>query len=58
MKISIEWLKDYVEIPNLSSKEIGEKFTLATAEVEEVIETGVRSGEHFARLVTKLLEEI
>lgn len=40
MKISIEWLNDYVEIPKLSAKEIGEKFTLATAEVEGVVETG------------------
>lgn len=38
MLISTDWIKDFVELPeNLTPKEIGEKFTLGTAEVEDVI---------------------
>lgn len=39
MLISIDWIKDFVELPDMSPKELGEKFTLATAEVEDVLET-------------------
>ncbi len=38
MKLSLEWLKQYVDIPNLTSKEIGHELTMATAEVESVHE--------------------
>lgn len=38
MLISTDWIKDFVEMPEgLTPKEIGEKFTLGTAEVEDVI---------------------
>ncbi|MBN2616682.1 MAG: phenylalanine--tRNA ligase subunit beta [Spirochaetales bacterium] len=40
MKISIDWIKDYVNIPDISDKELSEKFTLATCEVEGVERTG------------------
>lgn len=41
MKISLNWLKDFVEIPkNLQPKALGELFTMKTAEVEEVKEQG------------------
>jgi phenylalanyl-tRNA synthetase beta chain len=40
MLISIDWIKEFVNVPDLSPKEIGSKFTLATAEVEDVITTG------------------
>lgn len=40
MLISLDWIKDFTVIPDLSPKEIGEKFTLTTAEVEGVQETG------------------
>ena len=40
MLISLNWIKDFVEIPNLPPKEIGSLFTLATAEVEDVIVKG------------------
>jgi len=41
MLISIDWIKDFVELPSeLSAAEIGSRFTLATAEVEEVISVG------------------
>jgi len=41
MLISTEWIKDYVNIPMLSPKELASKFTLCTAEVEEVITTNL-----------------
>lgn len=40
MLISLNWIKDFVELPDISPKELGSKFTLATAEVEDVIVKG------------------
>ncbi|PIK15851.1 phenylalanine--tRNA ligase subunit beta [Halobacteriovorax sp. JY17] len=40
MLISTEWIKDFVSIPDISPKDLGVKFTLGTAEVEEVIVVG------------------
>ncbi len=40
MLISLNWIKDFVEIPAMSPKELGSLFTLATAEVEDVIVKG------------------
>lgn len=40
MLISLNWIKDFVEIPEMSPKELGSLFTLATAEVEDVIVKG------------------
>lgn len=40
MLISLDWIKDFVNIPDMSPKELGSKFTLATAEVEDVIVSG------------------
>lgn len=38
MLVSLNWLKDFVKIPkDINSKELGEKLTLKTAEVETVI---------------------
>lgn len=37
MLISINWIKEFVDLPPLSPQELGEKFTLGSAEVEEVI---------------------
>ncbi len=36
MLVSLDWIKDFVKIPELSPEELGFKFTMATAEVEEV----------------------
>ncbi|MFC1541913.1 phenylalanine--tRNA ligase subunit beta [Candidatus Latescibacterota bacterium] len=36
MKLSLEWLKQYVDLPDLEPKEIAHKLTMATAEVESV----------------------
>jgi phenylalanyl-tRNA synthetase beta chain len=44
MKLSLEWLGQYVKLPDLSPREIAYKLTMATAEVEgvETIERAVR----------------
>ncbi len=36
MLISLNWIKDFVEIPDMPAKELGSLFTLATAEVEDI----------------------
>ena len=40
MLISLNWIKDFVDLPDLPPKELGSLFTLATAEVEDVIVKG------------------
>jgi phenylalanyl-tRNA synthetase beta chain len=40
MLISLNWIKDFVDLPDMSPKELGSKFTLATAEVEDVVVKG------------------
>ncbi len=40
MIISIDWIKDFVKIPEISSDELATRFTMATCEVEEVLLTG------------------
>lgn len=46
MLISIDWIKDFVELPDEDPKKIGEKFTLGSAEVEDV----VLSGDHLPKV--------
>lgn len=40
MLISLNWIRDFVDIAAMNPKELGSKFTLATAEVEDVIVKG------------------
>jgi phenylalanyl-tRNA synthetase beta chain len=40
MLISLSWIKDFVELPDLPPKVLSSMFTLATAEVEDVITKG------------------
>lgn len=40
MLISLNWIKDFVDVPEMSPKELGSLFTLATAEVEDVVVKG------------------
>ena len=54
MLISIGWIKEFVELPKLSKEEIKKKFTLATAEVEEVKET----GPHLKQIIIAQIKEI
>ena len=37
MIISIDWIKDYVDLPELDARDLAEKITLAVCEVEKVI---------------------
>ena len=55
MLISIEWIKDFVDFPsNLSPKEIADKFTLSTAEVEQI----TIIGEYLEKIkVVEILEK-
>lgn len=36
MLISVDWVKDFVNIPDIDPRTLGDKFTMSTAEVEEV----------------------
>ncbi len=40
MLISIDWIKDFVELPTQDPQELGNRFTLGSAEVEEVVIAG------------------
>jgi phenylalanyl-tRNA synthetase beta chain len=40
MKISLNWISDYVNLDGVNPKELALKLTMSTAEVEEVIEMG------------------
>ncbi len=40
MKVPVNWLKDYINIDNISPKELGDALTLSGSKVEEVIVTG------------------
>jgi phenylalanyl-tRNA synthetase beta chain len=47
MLISIDWIRDFADVPNLLSKDLASRFTLATAEVEDVISV----GEHLEKII-------
>ena len=53
MQVSINWLKDYVNI-NCTADELAEKFTMAGIPVENVI----RAGEGLEKVVTGRIEEL
>ena len=53
MQVSINWLKDYVNI-NCSADELAEKFTMAGIPVENVI----RAGEGLEKVVTGRIEKL
>lgn len=52
MKISMDWIHDYVELPAMSSHELAERFTLSTCEVEEVLESGKVLEETYVATIT------
>lgn len=53
MLISLNWIRDFVDVPDKPARELGEDFTLVTAEVEGVTEW----GEHFDKIfVAEVLE--
>jgi phenylalanyl-tRNA synthetase beta chain len=40
VQISLDWVKDFVELPNIDADELANSFTMTTAEVEDVKITG------------------
>jgi phenylalanyl-tRNA synthetase beta chain len=48
MDISINWIKDFVDLPEMDANDLAVKFTMATCEVEEVKKT----NEHLSKVVT------
>lgn len=54
MLVSINWIKQYVDLPeDITKEELGEKFTLATCEVEKV----EKINEYFEKvIIVKVLE--
>lgn len=48
MKLSINWLREFVDLKGISAAEIAEKLTLHTCEVEEVIEKSANFQNVFA----------
>jgi phenylalanyl-tRNA synthetase beta chain len=53
MQISLNWLADFVDVAGVSPKELGDKLTLATAEVEGVATSG---GDWPGVVTAKILE--
>ncbi len=53
MKISINWIKDFVDLEGISNEEIINRFTLSTAEIEDVYEMGKETS---GVVVAKILE--
>ena len=52
MKISINWLKDFVDLSGISDEEIIKRFTLSTAEIEDVEHKGEDTvGVVFAKIL-------
>lgn len=54
MYISINWIKEFVDIDGIDVKDIVNKFTLSCAEVEDVIE----KGKNISGIVTARIESI
>ena len=54
MYISINWIKDFVDLDGLDVREIANKFTLSCAEVEDVIER----GKDISGIITARIEDV
>ncbi|MFN8576990.1 MAG: hypothetical protein U0354_09040 [Candidatus Sericytochromatia bacterium] len=54
MKISLNWIKDYVDLNDQKPEELGLKFTMASAEIEGVEDL----GKSFDKVVTAKILEI
>ena len=42
MRISINWIKDFVDLDGIETEELIKRFNLATAEIEDVFYMGQR----------------
>lgn len=55
MKISLNWLKDYIDLPkNLTAKQLAEDLTMSTVEVESII----NQAEQFNKMVVGKVAEL
>lgn len=54
MKISMNWIKDFTDLPDMEASKMGEIFTLKTAEVEGVEEVGVYLSKIFVAEIKSL----
>ncbi len=54
MIISLDWIKDFVELPELSPREMGVRFTLSTCEVEGVEEANAHMEKVIVAEITKV----
>ncbi|MBN2510030.1 MAG: phenylalanine--tRNA ligase subunit beta [Spirochaetales bacterium] len=52
MKVSIDWIKDFVELPDAPPHTLGEEFTLTTCEVEDVTVSGEVLSQVFVAEIT------
>ncbi|KAF0140022.1 MAG: Phenylalanyl-tRNA synthetase subunit beta [Stygiobacter sp.] len=53
MKISLNWLKDYIDLSGISAEEIVEKITYAGLEVEEVVD----QSKNFANMIVGFVKD-
>ncbi|MDP2036743.1 MAG: phenylalanine--tRNA ligase subunit beta, partial [Ignavibacteria bacterium] len=53
MKISLNWLKDYIDLSGISADEIVEKITYAGLEVEEVVD----QSKNFANMIVGFVKD-
>ncbi|WP_028972587.1 phenylalanine--tRNA ligase subunit beta [Spirochaeta cellobiosiphila] len=54
MKISLDWIKEFTPLPDLTPEELGVKFTLSTCEVEGVEETNAHLAKVTVAQITKI----
>jgi len=54
MLLSVDWVKEFVNLPEIQAKDLAQKFTMATAEVEEVILTGAHLNQIVVAQITQI----
>lgn len=54
MKISLDWLNDYVDIEDIKAEELADRLTMKSAEVEEAHWVGA----HFEQVITAKVEKV
>ena len=52
MKISLNWISDFLDVSNVSAEEFGDKITIHTAEVDEIEEISVATAKIASVIVT------
>jgi hypothetical protein len=54
MKISLDWLNDYVHIEDIKAEELADRLTMKSAEVEEAHWVGA----HFDQVITARVDKV